>query len=503
MAVDYGNFGQLARGTALVKIQQKMELPCIVALKPFNDIDGNPLLLRTKRKFNFGDKQQYLRKKIEGVPVPTFNEQMEENNFSLDTKIKSYSYVWKGEGKDRERSVEAFEWGIDTPIEDLYHSTMPMPELAWYVLDVNKKNGLTLAYIEPVDYKKLGLINQTGLFPPMVKNNGEISGKVYSGHQFSISLRTSEKDWWELSTDATNFYYGKENPFEKYPAEWQKKLISITTTIIRLEDFQKHMVFCVRNNTDFYVQNKLRVFDSKAESYTREMVFKLRRGFKGQLAHSESNAFREKGDEKKVRDFNCDLTGGSWVALDKPKNRVLYFNEKFPFQEWEKEYAKAFPDSKSWKDRNKGGYFIPTGGKLSPPFYTYEQYSKDEKTRLSNEEIASRPPHSGHFTGQDYGKGFIRFSKFTKGTYNKNPKRGKKQKTRFMTPEMLLWYIANDIIVADLKNPYYTREETKREFEQYIVKVKSAAKKYGIKPTFGVMYQIEKDIDNLKYMGET
>ena len=502
MAVDYGNFGQLARGTALVKIRQKMELPCIVALKAFNDIDGNPLLLRTTPKFNFGDVQDYLRKKIDGVPVPTFNEQMVENNFSLDTKIKSYSYVWEGEGKNRERSVGDFEWGIDTPKEDLYRSTMPMPELAWYVLDVTKKDGLTLKYIEPVDYKKLGLINQTGLFPPMVKNNGEISGKVYSGQQFSISLRTSEKDWWELSRDAKTFG-GKENPFEKYPAEWQKKLISITTTIIRLEDFQKHMVFCVRNNTDFYVQKKLRVIDLKMEAYTREMVFKLRRGFKEKLAHSESNAFREKGDEKKVRDFNCDLTGGSWVALNQPKNRVLYFNKKFPFQEWEKEYAKAFPDSKSWKDKSKGGYFISSGNMLNSSFHTYEQHSKDSKNAPSKEERASRPPHSGHFTGHDYGKGFIRFSKFVKGNYNSNPKRAKLQKSRFMTPEMLLWYIANDIIVADLKNPYYTREETKENFERYINEVKNGAKKYGIKPTFGVSYQIEKDIDNLEYMGET
>ena len=72
-----------------------------------------------------------------------------------------------------------------------------------------------------------------------------------------------------------------------------------------------------------------------------------------------------------------------------------------------------------------------------------------------------------------------------------------------MTPEMLLWYIANDIIVPDLKNPYYTQEETKKEFEEYIKRVKERATKFGIKPTFGVWYQIETDIDNLEYMGET
>ena len=72
-----------------------------------------------------------------------------------------------------------------------------------------------------------------------------------------------------------------------------------------------------------------------------------------------------------------------------------------------------------------------------------------------------------------------------------------------MTPEMLLWYIANDIIVPDLKNPYYTQEETKEQFQKYIQRVKLGATKFGIKATFGVSYQIEKDIDNLEYMGET
>ena len=43
----------------------------------------------------------------------------------------------------------------------------------------------------------------------------------------------------------------------------------MTTTIIRLEDFQKNMVFCVRNNTNHYIQNKLRVLKPEMGSYKR------------------------------------------------------------------------------------------------------------------------------------------------------------------------------------------------------------------------------------------
>jgi len=512
MAVNYGNVLQdLVGYTARAKKRQSLNLPTVVAVYAFNDSKGEPLMLRGRQKFSYASSW------IDGERSWTFSQQMMISEYCDECgtkgplcqhrKIKSVLSTWdytnnpKGEKKNYRMEI-----GVNTPLEEMFVSYRPMPPLAWYVLDSTYDMGLSLKYICDVEEQKSSLINHTALFPPLMPDEGEIAGKPSE----TIQFYTSEKNWLDAGNTVSNRFAN----YDLYHPEWQQKLRDMTCSILNIEDFQKNMLYCMNTPYDDFNVGDIYAHNEDGSYKSQKIILKLKKGFKGMLAHNIGRSFKKTADwngikNKSSDDFNCDLTNGNWVIMPPRRARQeLRFYQPFPILPYEQYYYDKY-EGESWLKGMTNMMY--SGLFLYPAFYTYELTKRDSASPPPKEEVSKRPQFGAYITNYSkHGNLTVRFSKWQPskayGNYNSAPKRSKKQKERYMSLEMLKWYLMNDILVPAYKvkkngTPYYSENYVKA-LDFAITRLKHKPYYDGILPQYPLNFQLTHDLSDFHYIGE-
>lgn len=518
MAVNYGNVLQdLVGFTARAKKRQSLNLPTVVAVYAFNDSKGEPLMLRGRKKYSFGTRGSF-GDTYDGEKIGLFDVQMmspeycdvceETGALCQHRKIKSALSTWDyTNNPSGEKKHYQMEIGVNTPLEEMFVSYRPMPPLAWYVLNSTSENGLSLKYICDVEEKRSGLINHTALFPPLMPDDGEIAGKPIEEIQFY----TSDKNWLDVGHAVSNRFAN----YDSYHPEWQQKIKDIMFSFLNIEDFQQNMLYCMNMPYDDFNVGSVYAHEEDGSFKKQEIILKLKRGFKGMLAHNIERSFKKVADWDGIKnkpresDFNCDLTNGNWVIMPPRQARQeLRFYQPFPIHPYEQYYYDKYKGA-SWLSGMESMMY--SGLFLLPSFYTYEIAMSDKANPPTKEEMSKRPHYGAYITNYSkHPSSTVRFSKWqpnkSYGNYNKSPKRTKKQRGRYMSLEMLKWYVMNEILVPAYKvkkngKPYYSENYVKA-LELMVIRLQHKPYYNGILPQYPLNVQLTHDLSDFHYIGE-